>query len=381
MTSPTGIIVLSDGTVLEGTGFGAAKHTVGEICFNTAMTGYQESLSDPSFAAQIITFTFPHIGNVGANLDDLECTTPSCRGLIVRELPTDPSNHRSENNFGKWCESFGLVGVAGVDTRALTRRIRDIGAPNGVIAYDPEGKFDIEALKKEAANWPGLDGMDLALEVACTQRYEWNGNVWGKDVPEDIMSRPHVVAIDYGCKRNILRSLVEAGLRVTVVPPQMEAAEILKLNPQGIFLANGPGDPAATGQYAVPIIQDLLKTGLPLFGICLGHQMLAIALGGKTRKMLLGHRGANHPVKELSTGKVFITSQNHGFEVLSDSLPKNTRVTHVSLFDGTNEGFEMTDRPVFSVQYHPEASPGPTENKILFDKFADMVRGLQRAAA
>ncbi len=381
MTNPTGLIVLADGTVLEGIGFGAVKSSVGEICFNTAMTGYQESLSDPSFAAQIITFTFPHIGNVGTNLDDLECATPSCRGLIVRELPTSPSNYRNEMTLDKWCDSFGLVGIAGIDTRALTRRIRDLGAPNGVIAHNPEGQFDIDALKKEAASWPGLDGMDLALEVACLQRYEWNENVWGKTTPDDILSRPHVVAIDYGCKRNILRSLVEAGLRVTVVPPQMEAAEIMKLNPQGIFLANGPGDPAATGKYAVPIIQDLLKTGLPLFGICLGHQMLAIALGGKTRKMPLGHRGANHPVKELATDRVFITSQNHGFEVLSDSLPQNTRVTHVSLFDGTNEGFEMTDRPVFSVQYHPEASPGPMENKVLFERFADSVKSSLSKAA
>lgn len=243
-SNPTGIVVLADGSVFEGIGFGAQKSAVGEICFNTAMTGYQESLSDPSFAGQIITFTFPHIGNVGTNIDDLECTTPSCRGLIVHEVPTEPSNHRSTTSLQQWCESFGLVGVAGIDTRSLTRRIRDIGAPNGVIAYAPDGAFDIGALKQQAAAWPGLDGMDLALEVACTQRYDWTENVWGKDTPADIMQRPHVVAIDYGCKRNILRSLVEAGLRVTVVPPQMDAAEILKLNPVGIFLANGPGDPA-----------------------------------------------------------------------------------------------------------------------------------------
>ncbi len=367
---PTGVIVLSDGSVFYGTGFGAAKATVGEICFNTSMTGYQESLSDPSFAGQIITFTFPHIGNVGCNLDDLECATPACRGLIVKELPTDPSNYRSTSTLEQWCASFGLVGIAGIDTRSMTKRIRDLGAPNGVIAYDPTGNFDIDALKKQAAEWPGLDGMDLAIEVACTQRYEWNETVWGADTPTDIMQRPHVVAIDYGTKRNILRCLVEAGLRVTVVPPQMDAASILALNPAGIFLANGPGDPKATGQYAVPIIQDLLKSGKPIFGICLGHQMLALALGGQTRKMSLGHRGANHPVKELSTGRVYITSQNHGFEVLGDTLPQGTRVTHVSLFDGTNEGFEIEGRPVFSVQYHPEASPGPMENKILFEKFA-----------
>ena len=373
MNKPTGIIVLADGTVLEGQGFGAIKASVGEICFNTSMTGYQESLSDPSFAGQIITFTFPHIGNVGTNLDDLECATPACRGLIVREMPTLPSNYRDEFDLNKWCESFGLVGIAGIDTRALTKHIRDVGAPNGVIAHDPDGNFDLDALKQQAARWPGLNGMDLALEVACTQRYEWQENVWGKDIPEDIMSRPHVVAIDYGCKRNILRSLVEAGLRVTVVPPQMAASEILKLNPQGIFLANGPGDPAATGQYAVPIIQDLLKTNLPMFGICLGHQMLALALGAQTRKMPLGHRGANHPVKEVATDKVFITSQNHGFEVLGDTLPAGARVTHISLFDGTNEGFELIDKPVFSVQYHPEASPGPMENKVLFEKFAKLV--------
>jgi carbamoyl-phosphate synthase small subunit len=383
MTSspPTGVIVLGDGTVVWGQGFGAAKEAVGEICFNTAMTGYQEALSDPSFAGQIITFTFPHIGNVGTNIDDLECTNPSCRGLILREMPTAPSNYRSTDTLAHWCESFGLVGVANIDTRSLTKRIRDLGAPNGVIAYNPDGKFDIDALKQKAAEWPGLDGMDLALEVACTQRYEWNENVWGKDTPADIMARPHVVAVDYGVKRNILRCLVEAGFRVTVVPPQTDADTILSLNPAGIFLANGPGDPAATGVYAVPIIQDLLKSGKPIFGICLGHQMLALALGGKTRKMPLGHRGANHPVKELSTGRVYITSQNHGFEVLSDTLPANARVTHVSLFDGTNEGFEMTDRPVFSVQYHPEASPGPMENKVLFERFMALCATGAKAAA
>lgn len=367
---PTGVIVLADGTVFHGIGFGAAKATVGEICFNTGMTGYQESLSDLSFAGQIITFTFPHIGNVGCNLDDLECSTPACRGLIVREMPTDPSNFRAEGSLPDWCHSYGLVGIAGIDTRALTKRIRDLGAPIGVIAHDPKGDFDMPALQAMAAEWPGLDGMDLAIEVACTQRYEWNETVWGQETPADIMARPHVVAIDYGAKRNILRSLVEAGLRVTVVPPQMPAPDILALNPAGIFLSNGPGDPAATGVYAVPIIQELLASGKPIFGICLGHQMLALALGGQTRKMPIGHRGANHPVQELSSGRVFITSQNHGFEVLGDSLPANARVTHVSLFDNTNEGFEMLDRPVFSVQYHPEASPGPMENKILFERFA-----------
>lgn len=372
----TGIIVLSDGTVFKGIGFGAEMSAVGEICFNTSMTGYQESLSDLSFAGQIITFTFPHIGNVGTNDEDIECETPACRGLITREYPSLPSNYRSTGDLTQWCARHNLVGVSGIDTRALTKHIRDIGAPNGVVAYNATGEFDIEALQKKASDWTGLDGMDLAIEVATTTSYEWDHNVWSKEKPKDYKTRPHVVAIDYGAKKNILRCLVEAGLRVTVVPPQMSASDILALKPKGIFLANGPGDPAATGKYAVPIIQDLMNAKLPMFGICLGHQMLALAMGAQTKKMKLGHRGANHPVKDLETGKVLITSQNHGFEVLADTLPSNATETHISLFDGSNEGFACTDRPIFSVQFHPEASPGPMESKALFDKFAIMVKGV-----
>ncbi len=372
----TGIIVLSDGTVFEGIGFGAQTDAVGEICFNTSMTGYQESLSDLSFAGQIITFTFPHIGNVGTNIEDIECDKPACRGLITREFPTLPSNYRSTSTLIEYCEAHNLVGVAGIDTRALTKHIRDNGAPNGVIAYNAQGEFDIEALQDKAKKWAGLDGMDLAIEVATKKSYDWDENVWGKGKPQDYASRPHVVAIDYGAKKNILRCLVEAGLRVTVVPPKMSAEDILALKPAGIFLANGPGDPAATGTYAVPIIKELIESKLPMFGICLGHQMLALAAGAKTKKMKLGHRGANHPVKDLETNRVLITSQNHGFEVLSDTLPKNCVETHVSLFDGSNEGFAFTDKPIFSVQFHPEASPGPMESKALFDKFSSLVKGV-----
>ena len=372
----TGVLVLADGTVLWGRGFGAAGAKVGEICFNTSMTGYQEVMTDPSYAGQIITFTFPHIGNVGANGEDIESITPAARGMIAREDITEPSSWRAVEPWAKWLEKSGLPGLAGIDTRALTRRIRDNGAPNGVICHAPDGKFDLPALHKMAAEWPGLDGMDLAAEVSCTQTYQWNETRWDLTTGYGTNENPqhHVVAIDYGIKRNILRCLASSGCRVTVVPANTTAAEILSHNPDGVFLSNGPGDPAATGQYAVPVIRDLIASGKPVFGICLGHQMLALALGGSTKKMHLGHRGANQPVKDLTTGKVEITSQNHGFCVLPETLPEGVEVTHISLFDGSNEGLRVTGKPVFSVQYHPEASPGPQDSHYLFARFTDMMK-------
>ena len=360
----TAAVVLADGAVLWGRGFGAAGKAVGEICFNTAMTGYQEVLTDPSYAGQIITFTFPHIGNTGANDEDLEATKPVARGLIVREDVTNPSSWRSLNHFDTWLKNNKISSISGLDTRALTQHIRDGGAPNGVICHNPDGEFDLAALAVEAAAWPGLDGMDMAKEVTCAKPYEW---------AEGTQGGPHVVAIDYGAKRNILRCLANAGCRVTVVPATTKAQDILACNPDGIFLSNGPGDPAATGVYAVPEIRNLLETGKPLFGICLGHQMLALALGGQTKKMHLGHRGANHPVKDIASGKVEITSQNHGFCVLPETLPESAEITHVSLFDGSNEGLRLKDKPVFSVQYHPEASPGPHDSHHLFERFADLM--------
>lgn len=367
----TGAIVLDDGTVFWGKGFGAVAQSAGEICFNTAMTGYQEILTDPSYAGQIINFTFPHIGNVGTNEDDIETINPVARGLIVREDITNPSNWRSGKPLETWLTRAGIPGVCGIDTRALTRRIRDRGAPNGIIAHAPDGNFDIEKLKDDAAHWTGLNGADLAADVTCRQTYTWDETLWGAGKKA---ANHHVVAVDFGAKRNILRCLVNAGCRVTVVPADSTAEEVLRHKPDGVFLSNGPGDPAATGKYAVPVIQQLLATGIPMFGICLGHQMLALALGGKTTKMHLGHRGANHPVKDLATGKVEITSQNHGFHVLPESLPANTEVTHISLFDGTNEGLRVKDKPVFSVQYHPEASPGPQDSHYLFDRFIGLMK-------
>ena len=374
-TVATGIVVLADGTVLEGRGIGATGAAVGEVCFNTSMTGYQEILTDPSYAGQIITFTFPHIGNVGANSDDLETITPPARGLILAADITEPSSWRSTQPLNNWLRSNGLVGVAGLDTRRLTRLIRDGGAPTGVVAHAPDGRFDLAALKAQAAAWPGLDGMDLAIEVSCRQSYRWEETTWhlSQGFGRQEAPRFHVVAVDYGAKRNILRCLASAGARVTVVPATATAEEILGHKPDGIFLANGPGDPAATGVYAVPTIQKLLAAEIPLFGICLGHQLLALALGAKTKKMHLGHRGANHPVKDLTTGKVEITSQNHGFAVLPESLPAEVEVTHVSLFDGSNEGLALKGKPVFSVQYHPEASPGPQDSHYLFRRFADLI--------
>jgi carbamoyl-phosphate synthase small subunit len=375
----TGVLVLADGSVVWGRGFGAQGDAVGEVCFNTAMTGYQEVMTDPSYASQIITFTFPHIGNVGANHDDVEADNPWALGCVVREDVTAPSNFRAIQGFDDWLKTNGRIGLAGVDTRALTRKIRLDGAPNGVIAHDSGGRFDIDALLARARAWPGLEGMDLAKEVSCRQMFRWSGGRWTADKGygehEEDEARPHVVAIDYGSKRNIFRNLADAGARVTVLPATASFEDVMAHGPDGIFLSNGPGDPAATGEYAVLVIRQLLETGKPLFGICLGHQLLGLAVGAKTVKMHQGHRGANHPVKRLADGRVEITSMNHGFAVEGDSLPSNARETHVSLFDGSNCGFELTDRPAFSVQYHPEASPGPQDSVYLFGKFVAQIRG------
>jgi len=425
----TGLLVLADGSLIRGRGFGAEGEAVGEICFNTAMTGYQEIMTDPSYAAQIVTFTFPHIGNVGANFEDLEADNPFALGCVVRQDVTEPSNFRAVQTFVEWMRSNGRIGLSGVDTRALTRRIREHGAPNGVIAYREDGAFDLPALLEKARAWPGLEGMDLAKEVSCRQMYRWSGGLWrlgqgyeelpasgggerarpstslgtnevgsgheipgesdeqgsfvpsgarsaqsrgaGTDADQDI--RPHVVAIDYGSKRNIFRNLADAGARVTVLPATTSFDEVMAHAPDGFFLSNGPGDPAATGAYAVPVIQAMLETGKPLFGICLGHQLLGLAVGGRTVKMHQGHRGANHPVKRLADGRVEITSMNHGFAVEAESLPDTALPTHVSLFDGSLCGLELTDRPAFSVQYHPEASPGPQDSQYLFGKFVEQL--------
>ncbi len=371
----TAALALADGTVFWGRGLGASGDSVGEVCFNTAMTGYQEILTDPSYAGQIITFTFPHVGNVGTNLEDLETITPSCRGLVLRADITDPSNWRATRGLDQWLKSHGLVGIAGLDTRQLTRHIRDGGAPNGAIAHAPDGKLDVAALVEKARTWPGLEGMDLAKDVTCHQTHHWDETrwVWSEGFGQQTAPRFKVVAVDYGAKRNILRCLASAGCDVTVVPATATADDILRHAPDGVFLSNGPGDPAATGTYAVPTIRTVLQTGKPVFGICLGHQMLALALGGRTEKMHQGHRGANHPVQDLTTGKVEITSQNHGFVVVPESLPAGVEVTHRSLFDGTLEGIAVTGQPVFSVQYHPEASPGPQDSHYLFARFTALM--------
>jgi len=375
--SPTALLVLGDGTVLKGRGLGAEGKAVGEVCFNTSMTGYQEIMTDPSYAGQIINFTFPHIGNVGANAEDIETVTPAARGCVVATDITEPSSWRALQSFNDWLRRYNLPAIAGIDTRRLTRRIRDGGAPNGVIVHRQDGKFDIPKLVAEAKAWPGLEGMDLAKDVSCRQMYHWDESLWvlGRGYGKAAEPKFKVVAIDYGAKRNILRCLTAAGCDVTVVPANATTDDVLRHKPDGVFLANGPGDPAATGEYAVPVIRDLVPRGLPIFGICLGHQMLALALGGKTEKMPRGHRGANHPVKDLTTGKVEITSQNHGFCVIPESLPANVKVTHLSLFDGSVEGLELEGRPVFSVQYHPEASPGPMDSHYLFHRFVEKMEG------
>ena len=368
----TGVLVLADGTVFEGIGFGASGKAVGEVCFNTAMTGYQEILTDPSYAAQIICFTFPHIGNVGTNLEDVETTTPAARAIIVKAPITEPSNYRNAQHLDIWLKRHNIPGLSGIDTRALTRLIREKGMPNGVIAHDPTGTFDIDALKREAKAWPGLEGMDLAKDVTARQPWTLDEKKWtwakGHQPLKD--HRFNVVVVDYGVKRNILRSLASIGAKVTVVPADTTYDAIMRLKPDGVVLSNGPGDPAATGAYAGPVIKKIADSGTPLFGICLGHQMLALALGAKTKKMHQGHHGANHPVKDMTTGKVEIVSMNHGFTVDTATLPKNVKETHVSLFDGTNCGLAVEGRPIFSVQYHPEASPGPHDSQYLFDRFA-----------
>jgi carbamoyl-phosphate synthase small subunit len=377
---PTALLVLADGTVLEGHGLGATGHAVGEVCFNTAMTGYEEILTDPSYARQIITFTFPHIGNVGTNEEDIESVSlaarPGACGVILATNITAPSNYRATRGLDDWLKARGIVGLAGIDTRALTALIREKGMPNAVIAHAADGTFDLAALRNEAAAWPGLVGMDLVPMVTSAQRFTWDETPWQWDKGYGRQMAPefHVIAVDYGIKRNILRLLAGTGCKVTVVPAKTSAEDILALKPDGVFLSNGPGDPAATGEYAVPVIKKLIDSGVPTFGICLGHQLLGLASGARTLKMKFGHHGANHPVQDLDRGTVMISSQNHGFAVDEASLPETLRATHRSLFDGSLQGVHRTDRPAFSFQGHPEASPGPHDVSPLFDHFIELMR-------
>lgn len=372
----SGVLVLADGTVFQGQGFGAIGHAVGEVCFNTAMTGYEEILTDPSYAGQIVAFTFPHIGIVGTNREDIESLTPAVRALIVRADAEQPSNWRALSALDHWLRSHNIPAISGVDTRALTARIRDHGMPHALVAHSPDGRFDVAALEKEARNFPGLEGLDLAREVSCRQTYTWRELpwAWGHGYNEQNSADWRAVVLDYGVKRNILRQLAGHGAQVTVLPATSEFDDIMRYEPNGVLLSNGPGDPAATGAYAIPAIRALLERRIPLFGICLGHQMLALALGASTKKMAQGHHGANHPVKDLQTGKVEIVSMNHGFTVDGATLPRGVRETHVSLFDGTNCGLAVDGCPVFSVQYHPEASPGPMDSHYLFARFAEMAK-------
>ncbi|SDE46821.1 glutamine-hydrolyzing carbamoyl-phosphate synthase small subunit [Limimaricola pyoseonensis] len=381
---PTACLALADGTVFYGEGFGAPGRTTAELCFNTAMTGYQEIMTDPSYAGQVVTFTFPHVGNTGTTEEDEEAADPVAAAMIVRWSPTEPSNWRATDTLSNWLARRGRIGMGGIDTRRLTRAIRQQGAPHVAIEHNPDGEFDIEALVAQARAFEGLVGLDLAKEVSCVQSYRWDEMRWAWPDGFKKLDKPRhkVVAVDYGAKRNILRSLASAGCEVTVLPATATTDEILALEPDGLFLSNGPGDPAATGAYAVPAIKGVLdRSDIPVFGICLGHQMLARALGAQTVKMNHGHHGANHPVKDRETGKVEITSMNHGFTVDSQSLPKNVVETHVSLFDGSNCGIRMTDRPVFSVQYHPEASPGPQDSYYLFERFAEAMAQRKSASA
>jgi len=379
-TPLTGRLVLADGTVISGHGLGAVGTAVGEVCFNTAITGYQEILTDPSYAGQIITFTFPHIGNVGTNREDTETSNlamrSGVRGCILRARVGDPSNYRANEPLQQWLKARGIIALTGVDTRALTAHIREHGMPNAVIAHEPAGRFDLDKLRAEAKAWPGLLGLDLVPEVTAGQSYSWEEMrwAWGRGYGRQAEPVLNVVAVDYGLKRNILRCLASSGCKVTVVPATTSASEILERQPDGVFLSNGPGDPAATGVYAVPQIKKLIASGVPIFGICLGHQMLGLAFGAQTRKMHQGHHGANHPVKDFTTGKVEITSMNHGFTVDRASLPAAVEETHVSLFDNSNCGLRLKDKPVFSVQYHPEASPGPEDSHYLFVRFANLMR-------
>ncbi|WP_299373588.1 glutamine-hydrolyzing carbamoyl-phosphate synthase small subunit [uncultured Tateyamaria sp.] len=371
--APTACLALADGTLFFGHGFGATGQTEAELCFNTAMTGYQEIMTDPSYAGQVVTFTFPHIGNVGVNPEDDETGDPVASGMVVKWMPTDPSNWRAAEHLSGWLAARGRIAIGGVDTRRLTRAIRQAGAPHVALAHSPDGTFDTDALVAAARAFAGLEGMDLAKEVTCAQSYHWNEMrwAWPEGYTPQTDPKHKVVAIDYGAKRNILRCLASAGCDVTVLPATATAEEVMAHNPDGVFLSNGPGDPAATGAYAVPMIQDILGRDVPMFGICLGHQMLALALGAKTIKMNHGHHGANHPVKDLDTGKVEITSMNHGFAVDAQTLPDGVIETHTSLFDGSNCGIRVEGKPVYSVQYHPEASPGPQDSYYLFERFAD----------
>ena len=379
---PTAVLVLADGTVIEGIGIGATGKVTAEVCFNTSLTGYQEILTDPSYLGQIVTFTFPHIGNIGTNEDDIEDLTPAARhgavGVIFKADITEPSNYRAAKHLDEWLKSRGVIGLSGIDTRALTAWIRENGAPNAVIAHDPNGVFDIEALKAEARAWSGIEGLDLAKEATSGQSSQWTQTPWvwnegyGESNPDE--AKYHIVCVDYGVKRNILRLFAGLDCKVTVVPAQTSAEDIMALNPDGVFLSNGPGDPAATGDYAVPMIQQVLDKDIPTFGICLGHQMLGLALGATTVKMHQGHHGGNHPVKDHTTGKVEIVSMNHGFAVDANTLPEGVEETHISLFDGSNCGLRVSGKPIFSVQHHPEASPGPQDSHYLFRRFINMVR-------
>jgi len=386
-TPATALLILADGTRLEGRGIGAVGHAAGEVCFNTAMTGYEEILTDPSYAGQIVTFTFPHIGNVGTNDEDIETVNMAAlsgvRGMVIKADITNPSNYRAAERLDAWLKKRNIVGIAGIDTRALTARIRESGMPNGVVAHAPDGMFDEHSINAELRAFPGLEGLDLAKEVTTAQTYKWDQTPWQWNEGYGELTDPkfHIVAVDYGAKRNILRQLADQGARVTVVPASATARDIMGHNPDGIFLSNGPGDPAATGEYAVPTIRALMETGKPIFGICLGHQLLGLALGGTTSKMHQGHHGANHPVKDLTTGKVEITSMNHGFAVDTASLPAGVTETHVSLFDGSNAGLSVDGKPIFSVQYHPEASPGPHDSHYLFTRFLNQVRAQKGLAS
>ena len=375
-SAATAILLLEDGTAFYGTGFGAETTNVGEICFNTSMTGYQEIMTDPSYAGQIITFTFPHIGNTGTNGDDVETIQPAALGMIVRNDVTQPSNWRQDSHLHSWLKQHGLPGISGIDTRALTRTIRDNGAPKGVLCHRADGQFDLPALQKLVTDWPGLKGMDLASVVSTKKNFTWSTGSFDIETNSapDRKEGLHVVAMDFGCKQNILRCLVDAGCIVDVVSASASADDILARKPDGIFLANGPGDPAATAEFAVPEIKKLINSNVPIFGICIGHQLLALAMGGSTGKMARGHRGANHPVRDLTTGQIEITSQNHGFCVDPDSLPENVEITHISLFDGSVEGLRHKDKPVFCVQYHPESSPGPHDSRHLFQRFVEMMK-------
>ena len=373
----TGVLVLENKTIFKGVGIGYQGTATGEVCFNTSLTGYQEIISDPSYAGQIINFTFPHIGNVGTNKEDLESDKVWTKGVIFNSEITSPSNYRSLVNLDMWLKKNKIVGITGLDTRSLTNYIRDKGAPKGTISFSNKGNFNISKLSNITAKWSGLNNLDLAEQVTTKKNYIWSGfKTWKKETGylKNKKNTLHVVAIDYGIKKNILRYFSDLNCKVTVVSCKSNANDILKLKPDGIFLSNGPGDPAATGKYATVTIKELIKNSLPIFGICLGHQILALTLGAKTKKMKLGHRGANHPVKNLIKDNVEITSQNHGFEIVRETLPKNIEITHKSLFDNCIEGIRLKNKPIFSVQYHPESNPGPQDSVYLFEEFINNMK-------